>query len=36
MTSAGFAVGYESTSAFIAMFRRVMGETPGSWVARPR
>lgn len=32
VTAAGFAVGYESTSAFIALFRRVMGTTPGSYV----
>jgi len=29
--AAGFAVGYDSTSAFIAMFKRVLGATPGSY-----
>lgn len=31
VTSAGLAVGYDSTSAFIAMFKRVLGTTPGSY-----
>lgn len=31
VTAAGLAVGYESTSAFIAMFRRVLGSTPGNY-----
>lgn len=31
VTSAGLAVGYESTSAFIAMFKRVLGVTPGAY-----
>ncbi|MEQ8762524.1 MAG: helix-turn-helix transcriptional regulator [Planctomycetota bacterium] len=31
VTHAGLAVGYDSTSAFIAMFRRVLGTTPGSY-----
>jgi len=33
VTQAGLAVGYESTSAFIAMFRRVVGATPGAYFA---
>jgi AraC-like DNA-binding protein len=36
VTEAGLAVGYGSTSAFIAMFRRVLGRTPGSYfTSRP-
>lgn len=31
VTEAGLAVGYDSTSAFIAMFKRVFGETPGNY-----
>lgn len=31
VTMAGLAVGYDSTSAFIAMFKRVLGKTPGSY-----
>ena len=31
VTAAGLAVGYDSTSAFIAMFKRVLGRTPGSY-----
>lgn len=31
VTEAGLAVGYDSTSAFIAMFKRVLGKTPGSY-----
>lgn len=31
VTEAGLAVGYDSTSAFIAMFKRVLGETPGNY-----
>jgi AraC-like DNA-binding protein len=31
VTSAGLAVGYDSTSAFIALFKRVLGRTPGSY-----
>ncbi len=31
VTAAGFSVGYDSTSAFIAMFKRVLGRTPGSY-----
>ena len=31
VTSAGLAIGYDSTSAFIAMFKRVLGTTPGSY-----
>lgn len=35
VTQAGLAVGYDGTSAFIALFRRVLGTTPGSWGRRP-
>jgi len=35
VTEAALAAGYDSTSAFIAMFRRVLGTTPGR-VARER
>jgi AraC-like DNA-binding protein len=28
-------VGYESPSAFIAMFRQVLGTTPGRFLDRP-
>lgn len=31
VADAGLAVGYDSTSAFIAMFKRVLGKTPGSY-----
>lgn len=31
VTAAGLAVGYESTSAFIAMFKRTLGTTPGEY-----
>lgn len=31
VTEVGLALGYESTSAFIAMFRRNLGRTPGSY-----
>jgi len=31
VTTVAFAVGYESTSAFIAMFRRAFGTTPGRY-----
>lgn len=31
VTAAGLAVGYSSTSAFIAMFQRVVGTTPGNY-----
>lgn len=31
VTRVAFAVGYESPSAFIAMFRRLLGETPGRY-----
>ena len=34
VTQAGLDVGYESTSAFIAMFKRVLGTTPGRYYAR--
>lgn len=32
VTAAGFAVGFASTSAFVAMFRRALGHTPGRWL----
>lgn len=32
VAQAGMEVGYESTSAFIAMFKRVLGRTPGSYL----
>jgi AraC-like DNA-binding protein len=32
VAEAGLAVGYDSTSAFIAMFKLVLGKTPGSYV----
>ncbi len=32
VTSVAYAVGYDSPSAFIAMFREAMGETPGRYV----
>jgi AraC-like DNA-binding protein len=35
VTAAGLAVGYDSTSAFIAMFKRVLGTTPGSYFSLP-
>lgn len=31
VTSAGISVGFASTSAFVAMFRRALGKTPGRW-----
>ena len=31
VTQAALAVGYGSTSAFIAMFQRVLGKTPGNY-----
>jgi AraC-like DNA-binding protein len=34
VTSVALAVGYESTSAFIARFRQVLGTTPGRYYAR--
>ncbi len=34
VTAAGLAIGYESTSAFIAMFKRLLGTTPGAWFRR--
>jgi len=36
VTMAGFAVGYNSTSAFIAMFKRVIGTTPGTYFSQRR
>ncbi len=35
VTAVAYAVGYDSPSAFIAMFRRAMGETPGHYLAGP-
>jgi len=34
VTSTALDVGYDSTSAFIAMFKRVLGETPGKYYSR--
>jgi len=31
VTAAGISVGFASTSAFVAMFRRALGKTPGRW-----
>ena len=31
VTTVALALGYDSTSAFIAMFRRNLGRTPGSY-----
>lgn len=36
VTGAALAVGYDSPSAFIAMFRRLLGETPGQYLDRMR
>jgi AraC-like DNA-binding protein len=36
VTDAGHGVGYATTSAFIAAFRRVTGATPGRFVERAR
>ncbi len=35
VTQTGMMLGYESTSAFIAMFKRVLGTTPGRYFTRP-
>ncbi len=35
VTRAGLEVGYESTSAFVAAFRQVLGRTPGKYFAAP-
>ncbi|MBL8735634.1 MAG: helix-turn-helix transcriptional regulator [Planctomycetes bacterium] len=35
VTSAGLSVGFASTSAFVAMFRRALGKTPGRWFRDP-
>ncbi len=35
VTGVAYAVGYDSPSAFIAMFRQATGETPGRYVAHP-
>jgi AraC-like DNA-binding protein/mannose-6-phosphate isomerase-like protein (cupin superfamily) len=35
VTGVAYAVGYDSPSAFIAMFRQATGETPSRYVARP-
>ncbi|HEY0597405.1 helix-turn-helix domain-containing protein [Sphingopyxis sp.] len=32
MTAIAFDLGYESASAFITMFKRNTGQTPGSWL----
>ncbi len=34
VTSVAFAVGYDSPSAFIAMFRKALGDTPGRYLER--
>ena len=34
VTSVALSVGYESTSAFIARFRQVLGTTPGQYYTR--
>jgi AraC-like DNA-binding protein len=34
VTSTALAVGYESTSAFVAAFRRTIGTTPGAYFSR--
>lgn len=34
VTSVAFAVGYDSPSAFIAMFRKTLGDTPGRYLGR--
>jgi AraC-like DNA-binding protein len=34
VTRAALAVGYESTSAFVAAFRRTVGTTPGRYFSR--
>jgi len=35
VTEVALALGYESTSAFIAMFRRALGDTPGRYFGKP-
>ena len=32
VTAIAFDLGYESASAFITMFKRNTGQTPGSWL----
>lgn len=34
VTSVAFEVGYDSPSAFIAMFRKILGDTPGRYMGR--
>ncbi len=34
VTSVAFEVGYDSPSAFIAMFRKTLGDTPGRYLGR--
>ncbi|MCH9650483.1 MAG: helix-turn-helix transcriptional regulator [Deltaproteobacteria bacterium] len=36
VTEVSFAVGYDSPSAFISMFRRALGQTPGRYFSSPR
>jgi len=36
VTEVALAVGYESTSAFVSRFRRVLGTTPGKYYERAR
>ena len=35
VTNVAMDVGYESPSAFIAMFKKVLGTTPGRYFGRP-
>jgi AraC-like DNA-binding protein len=34
VTTVAFEVGYDSPSAFIAMFRKTLGATPGRYLGR--
>jgi AraC-like DNA-binding protein len=34
VTSVAYDLGYQSPSAFIAMFRRSLGDTPGRYLKR--
>ena len=36
MTAVAFDLGYQSPSAFIAMFRRSLGDTPGRYLKQGR
>jgi AraC-like DNA-binding protein len=35
VTEVAFDLGYDSPSAFVTMFRRALGTTPGRYFARP-